>query len=225
MSRRNIFYDKYAKTKKRLFVLGIVAAFVLFGLGIGVLELSNMKAITMGLDSIVNDRVMPLQQLKAISDMYCINIVDTAHKVFNGNMSWPEGLKRIDETTKNISDKWDAYRRTYIVEEEKRLIVELVPLLERADIATIKLKDILQVEDRKALEEFVKRDLYQNIDPVKDKIGSLFHVQVSIAKDIHVEGKIQYRFSRSLGIVSVALSLVLGLILALRWGTTNRFSM
>ena len=225
MSRRNIFYDKYAKTKKRLFVLGIVAAFVLFGLGIGVLELSNMKAISMGLDSIVNDRVMPLQQLKAISDMYSINIVDTAHKVFNGNMSWPEGLKRIDETTKDISDKWDAYTKTYIVEEEKRLIVELVPLLEQADIATRKLKDILQVEDRKALEEFVKKDLYQNIDPVKDKIGSLFHIQVSIAKDINVEGKIQYRFSRSLGIVSVALSLVLGLILALRWGTTNRFRM
>ncbi|SPD75525.1 hypothetical protein PITCH_A640068 [uncultured Desulfobacterium sp.] len=224
MSKRNIFYDKYAKTKRRLFVFGIVSAFILFGSGLGVLELSNLKAISLGLDSIINDRVMPLQQLKSVSDMYCINIVDTAHKVLNGNITWAEGAKRIDETTKNISEKWDSYTKTYLVDEEKRLIVELVPLKERADMAAKKLRDILELGDRKALEELVKKQLYQSIDPVQEKISSLFHVQISIAKDIHYEGKTQYQFSRSLGIVSIALGLVLGLVLALRWGMTNRIS-
>ena len=223
MAKRNIFYDKYAKAKKRLFALTVVAVFVLLGSGIGVLKLSNLKAITLGLETIVNDRVMPLKYLKVISDMYSINIVDTAHKVLIGNMSWSQGRQRVEDATKNISKLWNEYTSTYLVDEEKKLIIEIVPLLKRADTATMELRDILQSEDRRMLSQFLAKDLYQNVDPALEKIGSLFHIQISIAKCIHDEEKLRYRFSKGLGIASIAAGMLLGLFLALMRGAKPRF--
>ena len=81
MRKNNIFYDKYAKTKRRLFILFLFATFMSFGAGLGVLKLSNLKTAGMGLETVYKDRVEPLKQLKMISDIYGINIVDTAHKV------------------------------------------------------------------------------------------------------------------------------------------------
>ncbi|MCZ8158458.1 MAG: hypothetical protein O9256_00950, partial [Rhizobiaceae bacterium] len=38
-------------------------------------------------NSIVSDRVVPMEQLKRISDGYAVSIVDTAHKVRSGALS------------------------------------------------------------------------------------------------------------------------------------------
>ena len=106
MARSNIFYDKYARTKRRLFILILVMTFVSLGAGLGILKLSNLKTVGMGLETIYHDRVQPLKQLKMLSDIYGITIVDTANKVFNDAMSWEEGRKRLDQTTKRITGLW-----------------------------------------------------------------------------------------------------------------------
>jgi len=102
MTKSNIFYDKYAKTKRRLFVLVLVTTFVALGAGLGILKLSNLKTVGMGLETVYHDRVKPLKQLKMLSDIYGITIVDTANKVLNDAMSWQEGKKRLEQTTKRV---------------------------------------------------------------------------------------------------------------------------
>jgi len=133
MTKRYIFYDKYAKTKRRLFILSLVMTFVSIGAGLGILKLSNMNTINKGLDTIYEDRVLPLRQLKLISDMYGIHIVDTAHKVLNGNTSWSAGRKNVDETTLKIPQMWAEYLKTYLIDEEKKLVEELTLLFADAD--------------------------------------------------------------------------------------------
>jgi len=220
MTKRYIFYDKYAKIKRRLFILSLVMAFVSIGAGLGILKLSNMKTINKGIDTIVEDRVLPLQQLKLISDMYAIHIVDTAHKVLNGNISWSAGRKSVDETTWKIPRMWAQYLKTYLVDEEKRLIEELTLLFADADKSSKQLINILHKEDRKALAEFVQRELYRDIDPVTNKIGALFQMQVRIAKEVRDNEKLRYKFSLTLGMASVVLSIILCTIIVLqrkRW--------
>lgn len=220
MTKRYIFYDKYAKTKRRLFILSLVMAFVSIGAGLGILKLSNMNTIHKGIDTIYEDRVLPLQQLKLISDMYGIRIVDTAHKVLNGNTSWPAGYKSVDETTREITRMWAEYLKTHLVDEEKRLIEELTLLFTEADKSAKQLLSILHKEDRKGLAEFVQKRLYPNIDPVTDKIGALFQVQIRIAKEVRDNEKLRYKFSLTLGMASIVLSIILCTIIMLqrkRW--------
>jgi methyl-accepting chemotaxis protein len=222
MTKRYIFYDKYAKTKRRLFILSLVMTFVSIGAGLGILKLSNMKTINKGIDTIYEDRVLPLQQLKLISDMYGIHIVDTAHKVLNGNTSWSAGRKNVDETTRKIPQMWAEYLKTHLVDEEKKLIEELTLLFADADKSSKQLTTILHKEDRVALAEFLQKEVYRNIDPVTNKIDALFQMQVRVAKDVRDNEKLRYKFSLTLGTASIALSIILCMIIALqrkRWRT------
>jgi methyl-accepting chemotaxis protein len=217
MAKSNIFYDKYAKTKRRLFVLVLVMTFVSLGAGLGILKLSNLKTVGMGLETVYHDRVRPLKELKMLSDIYGITIVDTANKVLNDAMSWEEGRKRLEQTTKRVSGLWGEYLNTYLTEEEKRAANELQLLFETADRALIQLGKILLNEDRKALVEFIKRNLYQTIEPVTHKIDELFQMQIRIVKDINDTEKVRYKFGLSIGTVSIVLSVVLFFLVVLQW--------
>ncbi|MEW6673057.1 MAG: MCP four helix bundle domain-containing protein [Thermodesulfobacteriota bacterium] len=220
MTKRYIFYDRYAKTKKRLFILSLVLAFVSIGAGVGILKLSSMKTFNKGIDTIYEDRVLPLLQLKHISDMYGIHIVDTAHKALNGNISWSVARKRIAETSVEIPQMWAEYLKTYLVDEEKRLIEEIKLLFANADKSAKRLMDILNSEDRKALAEFIQDELYANIDPVTNKLDALFQMQVKIAKEVRDNEKFRYKFSLTLGMASIVLSIILSAIIVLqrkRW--------
>lgn len=220
MTKRYIFYDRYAKSKRRLFILSMVMTFVSIGAGLGILKLSNMKTINQGLDTIYEDRVLPLQQLKQISDMYGIHIVDTAHKVLNGNTSWSAGRIIIDEANRKIPQMWTEYLKTHLVDEEKKLIEELILLFADADKSSKQLTAILHKEDRTALAEFVQKEVYRHIDPVTNKIDALFQVQVRIAKDVRDNEKLRYQFSLTLGMASIVLSIILCTIIMLqrkRW--------
>ena len=46
-----------------------------------------MQRANHGLNTVYQDRVVPLKQIKLVSDAYAINIVDTAHKVRDGAMA------------------------------------------------------------------------------------------------------------------------------------------
>lgn len=62
---------------------------------IGVLGISGMHSSNQAMASVYNDRVVPLKDLKQIADMYAVNVVDTAHKVRNGNLDWQQGLVNV----------------------------------------------------------------------------------------------------------------------------------
>jgi len=217
MAKGHIFYDKYAKTKRRLFLLFLVMTFVSLGAGLGILKLSNLKTIGLGLESVYEDRVKPLRQLKRLSDIYGIDMVDTANKVLNNNISWEEGRKHLRETTKEIPVLWNRYMQTHLVEEEKRGADELQLLFEAADRASVKLAKILLNEDQKALTRFIKEDLYPSIEPVTTKLDELFQIQVRIVKNINEKERIQYRFGLSVGTASILMSVILFILVVLQW--------
>lgn len=214
--KRHIFFDKYAKIRKRILMLSLAMTFVALGVGLG-LQFGGIQTVSSGLETIYADRIVPLQQLKVIFDMYAVNIVDTAHRVLNGNISWTEGRTRIDEASRNISEKWNDYLKTALVEEEKRLIFELSQLSSRSDTTIRNMRKILQKENPRELAEFVKKELYPNIQPVHDKVDALFNTQVLVAKEIYDRGKLRCRFSRNAGLVCIILSLVLSVFVTLNW--------
>ncbi len=217
MPKNHIFYDKYAKIKRRLFIIFLVMTFVSFGAGLGILKLSNVKIINMGLETVYEDRVKPLKQLKMISDIYAINMVDAANKVFNDIISWHEGRKCLEGARKRIPDLWDEYIHTYLVEEEKEVVDRLQLLFKAADEMAMKLNSILLNEDRRALARFIREDLYQTVDPITNKIDELYQMQIHIVKNITHTEQIRYKISSYIGIASIIISIVLCILLVLQW--------
>jgi methyl-accepting chemotaxis protein len=217
MTKKYYFYDKHAKTKNRLFILFLVMVFVSFGAGLGILKVSNAKKMGSGLETIYEDRVKPLRQLKMLSDLYEINIIGTVNKVYNSHISWDEGCKSIKEAQKRIPNLWNEYKQTYLVEEEIEVFEDLQILFKATDAALIKLNGILLKEDHKALIEFIKEDLYLSIEPVVDKIDELFQMQVQIIKNIYEYEQMRCKLILSIGIGSIAMSVILSIIVVLQW--------
>ena len=175
----------------------------LLSIVIGVLGLHSTKLSNDGLDAVYKDRVVPLKDLKVIADLYAVNIVDTSHKVRNGNLKWDEGRKNVDEAVKTINAKWTAYLATTLVSDENKLIVDVKPLMKAADTAVTKLLWILKKEDSDALTTFTITELYPVIDPVSGKFSDLVDVQLKVAKEEYDISVRAYEQSKTISIAAI----------------------
>jgi methyl-accepting chemotaxis protein len=184
-------------------------------IAMGQLGLYGIKAGNNALATVYNDRVVPLEQLKSIADMYAVNIVDTSHKVRNGNLSSAEGIKNVDEAVKTINEKWKAYLATELAPEEKKLIEEIKPLMQKSDAATVKLRGLLEKHDSPNLAVFTVKELYPSIDPVSDLFTKLVNVQLVYAKKEFDQSQARYLSIRNTTYGAISVGLVLAALFAL----------
>jgi len=165
-----------------LFLLGsLIVCLVLVG-GLGYY---GTKVGNDALETVYSDRLVPVKDLKSISDAYAVNIVDTSHKVRNGNITWDEGLKNVSAAKKIIADSWKAYTGTYLDEKEKALVKDLEPFMKKADEAAKKAEAIIGKRDRQELETFVVKEMYAAIDPVTERLDKLVEHQQVVGKEEH----------------------------------------
>ena len=177
---------------------------------IGVLGLHSAWRSNEGLDSVYKDRVVPLKDLKIIADTYAVNIVDTAHKVRNGNISWGDGQKNVATAVDIITEKWRAYLATTLVPQEQKLVEEARPLMKSADKTVAKLSGILGKKDLETLTEFTIVELYPVIDPISAKFSELVDVQIKVAKEEYDRSLKEYTVNRNISIALVILGVLLG---------------
>lgn len=171
-----------------LMVFIVIIVCVVGGFGLFGVMFTNQ-----GLETVYKDRVIPLQQLKKISDLYAVNIVDTAHKVRNGNINWEEGKSTLSSAVEEIGVQWDAYSATFLTPNEKQLVSEAEELFKVAEASESKLSAIFESKDTAALDQFVKAELYQTIDPITDKIGELVQLQLDVAKTEYDIAEAKYK--------------------------------
>lgn len=159
-------------------------------------------------ESIVEGRVVPMEQLKTVSDMYAVNIKDTAHKVRSGYMPWADGEAQVKEALAIIEAQWMAYSSTSMGSEEKRLAAEVVSTKSRAEPAINKLAGILQAQDAGALDVFVLNELYPAVDPVGEPIARLMNLQIQMAQQVYAEAVKDRIQSKTIMIVIAAASIL-----------------
>jgi methyl-accepting chemotaxis protein len=198
----------------RLFLL--VGLLSLVSVVVGLMGLKGMNETVGGLRTVYEDRVVPLRDLKVIADLYAVNIVDMAHKVRNGNIEWEEARKNLKDARQGIQKTWTAYKATYLVDEEKKLVATIEPMLAEAEASLNQLHDILEEEDRKAVARFTIDTLYPVIDPISTKFSELIEVQLNVAKSEFTSSQAQYEQSKLISIVLLAGGSLAGVMLAMK---------
>ena len=139
-----------------------------------------LKADEEQIKSLYEDRVVPLKQLKTVSDMFAVNIVDTAHKVRDGSLTPAQGNEAISAAKATINSEWNAYTATFLVDREKQLIGQLLPLMKRSDTAIAKLEGLIGGGDKALLTDFTARELYPAFDPLQGVLGDLIQTQLEV---------------------------------------------
>ena len=203
-----------ARSFKREFTLQarIISIFIVVAitnLAVGYNGLSSTNYSNERLSTVYQDRVIPLQQLKVVADMYAVNIVDTSHKVRNGNLTWAQAEANVDNALKEVDKNWKAYNATYLVPDEKKLVAEAEPLFVKANETTNKLKDILRSQDMDRIASFTISELYPSIDPLSDKISELTNLQLKVAGDEYAAAEQSYIKNRNYNLLFIFIGLTI----------------
>lgn len=168
------------KTKFKLSLLAFIALLSIAILGIfGIVEL---KKVNSGLETVYNDRVVPLEQLKIIADEYAINIVDTTHQTRNGNFDFQKCISNINGAKEKIFNNWQKYMSTKLTADEQKLANETNVLKKVGDQLAEKIKKACENQDIDSLINITKNELYPSIDPIGEKISALINLQLDEAK-------------------------------------------
>ncbi|MDP2072211.1 methyl-accepting chemotaxis protein [Methylotenera sp.] len=211
------FHSFKSKFSLKSRIISIFMVVALSSLAVGYNGLAGTQYSNDKLTTVYQDRVIPLQQLKVVADMYAVNIVDTSHKVRNGNMTWAQGEASVDKALGEVDKQWKAYTSTYLVVEEKKLVAEAEILFAKANATTATLQSILRSQDAKRIATFTSSELYPTIDPLSDKISELINLQLKVAGDEFAAAESNYSYQRNLSIafilIGVALAGLLGWML------------
>ena len=203
---------KNLKVSTKLLILVTVMS-VIIG-AIGIYGERNLNDVNNSVEKVYKESVLPLKQLKLISDMYAVNIVDATHKMRNGNTDWETGKRNINKAKEEIDASWKAYTSTYMEAEEKDLVRDVKQLMDISNESLVSLQHIIDNRDVPGLENYTKKELYAKIDPVTAKLGELIDVQLSVAQNEHNKSNIIYSEASSNGYILMITGILFGLIIS-----------
>ena len=178
----------------------LVVAMLMGCVVIGVLGVSTLKSTVAGLNTVYLDRVVPLRDLKAVSDLYAVSIVDASHKARSGELGMADAAAMVVDSQKRIDEYWRAYLNTQLIPDEQRLVARIEPLMQAARQPLQTLAAALQRNDRQALDSFVSTHLYPVIDPLSAAFSELIDIQLKESQREYEAGAARYERSLTLTI-------------------------
>ncbi|QWR76254.1 PAS domain S-box protein [Candidatus Magnetomonas plexicatena] len=185
----------------------------------GTLGYLGMKSIEGNFRLVYAEHVSALSDLKNLSDLYAVDIVDTAHKVQFGNITWNDGLRKITKAQQNSQKILDTIKNTQLYTEEVSLVEEIGQLITSVNKDIVILTDIISKQDKDALRAYRYTTLYKTIDPLTLKLEELTQLQLKLIKAEYEESVTAFNRSKFVllfGIIAVLLIAIYGTIKMLR---------
>lgn len=196
---------------RMLLLVSILLGFAVLAVMVG---LSIMKSNNESLEALYVDRIVPLQDLKNIADLYAVNIVDTNHKLRNGNINWAQAEKNIASAKQEIDRLWRGYMATTLTPDEARLANQAQSLMQPANVAIDELERMVKAKDMNGLTQFSVARLYPAIDPISAAITDLVNLQLEVAAQLNAQNQASYQRTLMVSLVVALLIFVFAVIFA-----------
>jgi hypothetical protein len=176
-------------------LLALLGGSLALALLIGITGIISLRVNHASLETVYVDRVIPLQQLKSVSDDYAVLIIDAVNKANAGIMTSQEALESIRTARTRIAKTWTAYRNTYHTPEEMELSRQADAQFQTLEPLLNDLERQLASggENRKSLLDAFDGPLYATMDPLTGKIQELVDLQLKVAEEEYVNGGKTYK--------------------------------
>ena len=142
--------------RTRLFAL--IVLMMAGSLAIGAAGLTGLRGVLDGLNSVYLDRVVPLRDLKLISDLYAVNIVDASHKARDGGIAPTERRAGAGRAAAYPADL-EGLPGHQPDRRRKRLIAQIEPLMQKADEPLRRLEPCSPPVTSRPLASFTAKEL------------------------------------------------------------------
>jgi PAS domain S-box-containing protein len=170
-------------------LIGLFGLMLIAGVTVLVLDEWERQATADVLQKLKDDSLTNLRRIKAVSDAYGLDYVDTTFRVRNDLMSWEEGVQVVDAARMRIDAHWHALAAARQDARQRELFAQITATRQRADRAAATLRAILLSKDIGALGRFADTQLYPAIDPVTARLKVLSDLQL-IAADRQVQAAV-----------------------------------
>jgi two-component system, sensor histidine kinase and response regulator len=187
----------------------LVGSLLLILVGMSTVSVVQLGRANERLVAMYVQRLMPVQDLKVVSDMYAVQIVDTVHKVQHQAVTWEQGLETVRLAEVALNKHWRRYLAHELTEAEQDMVAEAEALMSLADSGIVKLKTVFASQNVQALEAFSIEDLYKSVDPITLHLGKLVALQQEQARLLYESSQADYERMRT-----VFLGLLLVLVAA-----------
>lgn len=201
------------KISTKITIFGLISTIIMILLtGLLIVQLFFMKK---DMDSLYQNRVIHMKQLKQISDMYAVNIINNSNKVKNKMITWDQGVDNIKAADSEIKSNIEAYELTELTAEEETIFEDLKKAKIEADKMTEKLILTMKNKDIEGLNNLVTGALYQRMDFVTNKITRLIDLQLTIAEEIYDKNSIRYSLTLVISLIVIFLFSVIQGVLSI----------
>lgn len=200
------------KTRLTILITVPIVAFI----GLVFVTLVLTKSLVSGIQSINNDRVVPLKQIKVVSDNYAVSIVDNLHK-FNAKLITKSQLVNAIESAEKVAkENWQAYLQTELTPQESRLIQTSEKLFDKVKQKVNWYKNQLATNQPLASSSdmFVK-EMYDVFDPFSTSLNDLIDLQLNTSQEFTDSATANYQSKQTSLIIACIVLLIATTVMAL----------
>lgn len=180
-------------------MVAVVAAFGMF----------LAKSTNQTINTIYNDRLVPMGQLKSTLDMYTSNILDSANKVSLGLLDPKQGLTNVTAGIATSTEQWQAFTQAAQSRGDKQDLTNVNALMEKTKKPIAEFRASLDTGDMYKISLLIK-DLDETISPLGKELNKLMDAQLAAVKVEHDLATSQYDRSIAIFGVIVLVALVIG---------------
>jgi diguanylate cyclase (GGDEF)-like protein len=169
------------RTRLAVLVGGLLLSF----LAVAMLAVWLPQQVQGLLKTVYDDRVVPLSQIKTVSDAYAVTVVDTLQKYRDGTVGADAAAALLNAAVARADERWRAYLQTRLTEREQQLVNAVQPQLDQAAMATAALVGKFKQDDRAALDAYAQQRLYQTVEPLTQSLQTLSTLQQTVAREAY----------------------------------------
>ena len=205
------------KIKTRLIAI-FAMVFVVIAI-VGAVGITGMNKTKEGLESVVNGRVLPFNQLRAVADAYAVSIIDATNKANAGVFTAEEARDSISGAQQTIKESWALYLAGIHSADDKAMADQALPLFDAANIEVEKVLAALQGKAGKVEGMLASHiaPLYAAVDPISNHMGTILTIQLAMARADYNQAAFDYentaRTAWVVGGVGMSLAIVFVVLL------------
>tara|TARA_R110001599_G_scaffold64023_4_gene179542 strand:+ start:227613 stop:229355 length:1743 start_codon:yes stop_codon:yes gene_type:complete len=201
-------------TIKSLLILVMAVLSILLAT-IGIFSLQALNTTNNSLQSVYEDRMVPVGQIDTMITLTMMNQMDLSSSVLGNPDLVPAKMDAIDKRTATISKTYEAYLATYITPEEKVLVDKFAAAratyLEKAlkpAVAATRGGNILRVN------ELVNGPIEELFPIVLESAQALMDYQLHVAKSEYEHAQSRYAMVRNVSTGAIVFGVLLAIFMA-----------
>ena len=121
---------------------------VLFLILVGLGSTKALEDNNRRLETVYNDRVVPLKMLKSIADAYAVSVIDAINKTNNGQMTAEACIDELDSAQSLIEREWSLYLSTELTTTEEKLANQAITLFGPANESIAAAREVSETKIR-----------------------------------------------------------------------------